>query len=311
MASTKQEQKIARLYYLEGYSQSEIGKKLSISIATVSRALNRAKELGIVTITIKEDEQSFGALEAALEKKFSLAQCIITPSFDQPGAVYGAMAVALEEIIPRILPKNGLVGVSWGETLKAVVDSLRLPRLELDTVPMMGGMGMVETGIFPNSIARVLAEKAGGKSYLVNAPAVSDSSEMTRGFFESKAFAPVRGLWSKIDLALVGCSGIGSDTSVARNAIFSFDELESLKNNGAVSAVNFTFLSGNGQVVTSPIADRILHLGFADLNRIPRVVLLAHGSQKVEPMHAALRSKLVHILITDYQTAEHLQNLLI
>lgn len=311
MSQQKQDQKIARLYYIEGYSQSDIAKKLSISVASVSRAITRAKESGVVKITIQESGESYSALEAELEKGYGLNECAITQSFDQDINVYSGFSDVLQEILSRILPKGGLVGVSWGETLKSVGDFLTpqsLQVMQADVVPMIGAMGTVETGIYPNSIARVLADKLGGKAYLVNAPAVSDSPNMNQVLYNSKTFAPVRDLWSSLAVALVGCSGIDKHTSVVRNNIFTVEELEAVQRIGCVSAVNFSFLNSQGMSVSHSIGDRILHVTLDQLKKIPQVVLLAHGASKVPAIKAALASGAVKILITDEKTGLELRN---
>ena len=41
---------VARLYYEQNLTQTEIGRKLSLSRSTVSRMLQRARDTGIVTI---------------------------------------------------------------------------------------------------------------------------------------------------------------------------------------------------------------------------------------------------------------------
>ena len=44
--------KVARMYYEENMRQADIARQLGVSQATVSRLFNRAKEEGVVRITI-------------------------------------------------------------------------------------------------------------------------------------------------------------------------------------------------------------------------------------------------------------------
>ena len=44
--------KVARMYYEENMRQSDIAKQLGLSQATISRLFNRAREEGIVRITV-------------------------------------------------------------------------------------------------------------------------------------------------------------------------------------------------------------------------------------------------------------------
>lgn len=304
MSDKKIEWKIARLYYLEGFSQSVIAKKLSISVATVSRALTRAKESGIVKITLADNDDHYDELETRIEKRYGLKECMLTPSFEQADGSRAALVQALETMLPRILPQKGILGVSWGETLKAVAEGLRLQTPpEADVIPMVGAMGTVETGIYPNSIAKTFAERLAGRSFLVNAPAVTDSEEITRTLYTGRSFQPVRSLWENIDVALVGCSGIGRDSSMVRNGIFTIEDIDALAEAGAVSAVNFTFLNADGKPVQNHITKRILHIELPSMKPFPHVVLIASGREKVAPIRTALISGWITSLITDQETA--------
>lgn len=307
MSDMKYEHKIARLYYLEGYSQTQIAKRLGISVASVSRALGRAKEAGIVQISIRSDDENFAELETKIEQSYRLDECRITPTFEQVTNTYGAIARVLEDMLPRRLPSHGTLGVSWGETLKAVAEQFYLSNGPMaDAVPTVGAMGTIETGIYPNSIAKIFADKLGGRAFLVNAPVINDSADMARQLSESRAFRPVREIWERIDVALVGCSPVDRDASLARNAIFGDQEIEALQRDGAASAVNFSFLKQDGSTLHSEIADRMLHIPLEAMRSFDQVILVAVGLHKKGAIQAALRSGTITSLVTDVSVAQTL-----
>ena len=296
--------KIARLYYIEELNQRQIADKLSISMASVSRGLSRAKDMGIVQISIADDPDSFHDMEVRIEQHFGLKECVVTPSFERPENTYRAYAAALAELLPRILPRNALVGVSWGETLKALGDELvGTEHLHSDVVPVIGAMGTIETGVYPNSIARTFAERLGGKSYLVNAPAVLDSVETTERILRDSTFQQVHDLWQRLDAAILGASSLTEGTSMFRSGIFSAEELTLLRNAGAVAATNFLFLTQEGTIVSNPLSDRIVCIPEHLMRKAPNVIVAAGGADKAFAIAATLRSGLAHTLITDAETA--------
>lgn len=300
-------QKIARLYYIEDLNQRQIADKLSISMASVSRGLARAKELGIVRISIADAPDSYQDQEVAIEQSFGIKECIITPSFERLENTYHAFAAALADLLPRVVSKGSLIGVSWGETLKALGDDLEgVASLRCDVIPIIGAMGTIETGVYPNSIARAFATRLGGQSYLVNAPAVLDDEETARRLMEDSTFDPIRDLWQKVDLAILGASSLDEQTSVYRGGIFSADELRALRADGAVAATNFLFLDTAGTLTGRHLANRIVCLDEPNVRRIPNVIVAAGGPGKAEAVAAVLRSGLAHILITDADTAAQL-----
>lgn len=297
-------EKIARLYYFEDLNQRQIADKLSISMASVSRGLTRAKELGIVRISIQSGENSFHELESSVEQRYDLRECVITPSSERIDHTYRAFAGALTEMLPRILPRNGLIGVSWGETLKALGEQLDgVESLRADVVPVIGAMGTIETGIYPNSIARAFADRVGGSAYLVNAPAVLDSADTAELLRQDSTFDQVRELWGRLDLAILGAGGLDEGTSVYRGGIFTAQELDELRSAGGVAATNFLIIDKDGSVITHPLSGRIVCLPEEMMRRTPHVIVVAGGASKAPALRACLQSGLADILITDIDCA--------
>ena len=64
----------ARLYYIEGLSQQEVGKRLNMVRSNVSKLLKRAGELGIVEIRIVEPSTPMVQLEFGLKERFELRE---------------------------------------------------------------------------------------------------------------------------------------------------------------------------------------------------------------------------------------------
>jgi DNA-binding transcriptional regulator LsrR (DeoR family) len=299
--------KVARLYYLEEMSQREIAQKLNISVASVSRAISRAKELDIVRISINENLDRLGELEIAMERRWNLNECLLVPRFETPANSYREMATRTTELLSRILSRGDTVGVSWGETLKTVSENLgRIGLNDVDVVPIIGAMGTVETGIYPNSIAREFAERIGGSAYLMNTPAVVDSEEIKNSLTRDSNFQMVRRIWERLSAVLLSVSALDEDTSAFRGGIFTREELDELRELGGVCATNFTIIDTEGRRVENPVSRRITNLPFEELRNVRQVVLLAAGEHKTEPLRAALKGQVATTLITDVECAEAL-----
>lgn len=295
--------KVARLYWLEEVPQRVIAAKLNVSVASVSRMLNRARELGIVRIEIAQEESELEEIEIELERRFALRECLAAPTGETEAQAYAQMAHRLAELLGRRLKAGLTIGVSWGETLKRVGEEMPpVEGREVRVVPTIGAMGRIETGIYPNSIARSFAGKLGGEHYLVNTPAVLDSAELRESVVADSNFTAVAELWSGLDIAIFSVSGLGTDTSVYAAGIFSEAELRRARERGAVAAVNFAFISGEGREVDTDLAPRIVNLPLAELRRVGHRILVARGRNKVEPILAALRGGLCDTLVSDADT---------
>ncbi|MFP4330491.1 MAG: sugar-binding transcriptional regulator [Alkalispirochaetaceae bacterium] len=299
--------KVARLYYLEEMNQRDIAEKLNISIASVSRALSRAKELDIVRISISENLDRLGELEIAMERRWKLDECLLVPRFGSRANTYQEMANRVTELLSRILERGDTLGVSWGETLKTVSENLgRIGLNEVDVVPVVGAMGTVETGIYPNSIAREFADRIGGRAFLMNTPAVVDSREIRDSLTQDSNFQMVRQIWDRLKAVLMSVSALDEETSAYKGGIFTSRELEMLRERGGSCATNFSILDAQGRQLDNPISERITNLPFDELTRIPHVVVIAAGEHKIEPLRSALRGGVANVLITDMECAEAL-----
>jgi deoxyribonucleoside regulator len=296
--------KIARFYHLEDMPQKEISRKLNISIATVSRSLALAKQRGLVEIRVKDPSREFRELEIDLERAHGLKECIVVPRSIRQENTLKALAASMDGLLPRVLRPGAILGVSWGETLKGLGEALGLhARLKTDVVPIIGAMGKIETGVYPNAIAQVYAVKLGGRAYLVNTPALVDTAAARSTVTRDSNFTPIRQLWSRIDAALLSVSSVGEEASVYRTGIFSRQELTSLRKIGVVCATNFNFLDGSGQPVPNPISDRLINLGYEELKKIGNVIIVAFGRAKAGSILSALKGKTTDILLTDEETA--------
>jgi DNA-binding transcriptional regulator LsrR (DeoR family) len=303
--------KIARLYHLEDVGQRQIAERLNVSTASVSRALARAKELGIVHITIDESPAASNAeLEIAMEQRFGLRECLLVGRFDAMEQTFSALAGRVATLLSRILKPGSTLGLSWGETLKAVGENLpSLPTVRADVVPIIGAMGKIETGVYPNSIARTFAEKLGGNAYLVNTPAIVDNPQTRSSIMADSNFEQVRKRWRRLTAVILGVSGLGADTSVYRGGIFTRMDLSAMRSRGGVCATNFIILDAEGRPVSTPFSERIVCLSVAEMKDIRNVVIVAAGDTKVEPLRAALRSGFPHVLVTDVECARALLEL--
>lgn len=297
--------KIARLYYLEDMNQKKIGEKLNISLATVSRNLTRAKERGIVEIVLHDTREGESSLEVEIEKRFGLKECIVTQSAERRENTYRAMGPPIGDLLARVLRPGEGFGVSWGETLREVSESLVIDRpTNANVIPIIGAMGEVETGIYPNAIAASFAQKLGGKNYLINAPAVLDSEQIKQSIENDRNFSGVRKRWRNLSTAIVSVSNVGSDASITRHGIFSDDELQHLQDLEVECATNFNFIDSAGLPVTTDFDRRMIKMGLSELARIPNLIVVAAGPEKVRPILAALAGGFVDILVVDHDTAE-------
>jgi DNA-binding transcriptional regulator LsrR (DeoR family) len=296
--------KAARLYYFENLNQNEIAEKLNISRSKVSRCLTRARDKKIVEIKINSPDEKFEELEGAMENKFNLKNCVVVPSSESFKETCRNISVVLSKMLDRLLKNGDYLGVGWGMTLKTVSSLIEPSRkININIVPLIGGMGKSGIEVHTNSVASTLAEKYGGRSYAIHSPAVLDSEQARIILEKDSNITEIFNMTDRIDTAIVGMSDIGRDSTMIKSGNFSVEDFKNLQSLGVEGDVNLIFIDRKGNPVESEIDKRILKASPGKLKNIKNVIGLAFGSKKIEVIKAALKGKIISSLITDENTA--------
>jgi DNA-binding transcriptional regulator LsrR (DeoR family) len=82
--------------------------------------------------------------------------------------------------------------------------------------------------------------------------------------------------------------------------------LPELRAKGAVGSMNLRYFNSAGRLVPSKINDRVIGLNLEEMRKIPRVVGVAGGPSKLKAIRAALKAKLIDVIVTDHVTATEL-----
>jgi DNA-binding transcriptional regulator LsrR (DeoR family) len=296
--------KVADLYYLRDLTQQEIAGRLGLSRPAVSRLLRRARDLGVVRIEIAAPPGSHHDLERALEERFGLREAVVvTGDADDPEATRRALGRAGARYLERALRGGERVGISWGTTLRAVVDHLRPRPLRPVVVPLVGGVGQVAPGIHANDLAAGLAAAFAGQAHLLHAPAIVPGPALRRALLADAGIRRVLAQARQVDVALVGIGALVPSSTLVRSGYFSAADLAQLRRRGAVGDICTRAYTAVGAPVDGALDRRILAVGLDDLRRIRAVVAVAGGPEKAAAIAGALRGGLVDVLVTDHAAA--------
>jgi deoxyribonucleoside regulator len=299
--------KISRLHYLEDINQQKIAEKLNISRTKVSRYLAKARKENIVEIKINSAREKFEELENAIEKKFGIKECIVVPTYEKEEEIYKQMALSLSNILERILKDGDNLGIGWGVTLRTVTDYLEAnKKVDIKIIPLLGGLGKVGTGVHTNSVAKTIADKYGGVSYVIHSPAVLDSKEAKEIIEKDSNTSEIIEMSNEIDTAIIGMSDIGPESTLVKTGNFKIEDFNYLSSLGVVGDVNLIFINEFGEYIPNEIDERIVRASIEKVRKINNIIGIGFGIKKIKVIIGAMRGKIINILITDEATAKNI-----
>lgn len=302
--------KVATLYYEHKLRQTEIASQLDLSQATVSRLLQRALDENIVRISVSTPMGCYPDLEDAVRSLYNLKEVIIVDASPENGELLRNLGSAAAYYLETTIRDGEHIGISsWSETLLATANAMQpLSRsIRARVIQILGGIGNPTAEIHAAQLTRRLANLVHGEATVLSAPGVVGSAE-TRDIlladpFVSEAIA----LFDKVTLALVGIGSIEPSRLLASSGnVFSQQELEMLRDRGAVGDICLRFFDSHGQPVVTPLDDRVIGIGLQQLEQVRRTVGIAGGARKVAAIRGAVRGGWIHVLITDNLTAARL-----
>lgn len=303
--------RIARMYYEWDMRQSEIAAQLGISQATVSRLLDRAKKEGVIRITINVPKGVYTELEEGLIKKFGLRDAIVVDSLDdEEMLIQRDLGAAAAYYLESILHPQDIIGISsWSATLLALVDALHaLPRKPgVKVVQILGGVGNPAVEAHATRLTSRLAQLVSGEAVYLPVSGVV-ATEAARDVLLADNFAqPALRLFDQVTTAMVGIGAIDPSPLLAQSGnIFAPQELQLLRQQGAIGDILLRFFDHNGNLVETGLEKRVISMTLEQLRRVNRAIGVAGGSRKFAAILGALRGRWINILITDHFTATRL-----
>lgn len=304
--------KVARMYYEDNKRQSDIAKQLGLSQATISRLFNRAREEGIVRISVTTPKGVYVNLEKELMGRYGLRDVIVVDCQNENDEelIHRDLGSAASYYIESLINNREVIALSsWSATLLALVDSMHLlPRKkDVKVVQILGGVGNPSAEIHANRLTGRFADLVQGQAIYLPAPGVVGSRATRDAFLEDPFVQEAMSLYDNVTMALVGIGSVSPSALLAQSGnAFSKEELNMLRERKAVGDILLHFYDANGNPVESTLDNRVVSMKLDQLRKVDRAIGIAGGSRKYAAIRGSLRGKLINILITDSCTAKKL-----
>lgn len=288
---------VARRYYSDGRSKTEIADEFGISRFKVARLLENGKLHGLVRIEIGWPGLIDVGLSDLVQERFGLVHSIVVDSQDEhPAAMRGVLGGAAADLLQEIVSATDVLGLAWARSVSAMTGSLtRLPALPV--VQLTGALS--RPGVEDSSIelVREVAQLSGGPAYLFYAPLVVADAATAQALRRQPEVARAFAQFGSVTKAMAGIGAWAPGESTVFDATEEAERVE-LGRQGVVADISGILLDAQGRPLHAPLSDRMVSINAAQMSAIPEVIVIAYGVGKAGAVLAGIRSGLVKGLVT-------------
>ncbi len=303
---------IAVAYYQDGATQEEISKRFGLTRVKVGRLLKRARDIGIVEITVKYHPVFSAKLEEKLKETFGLKRALI--ALDQPSEEEQRTLIAsvVSTYLSSSLNDNMVISVGQGRNVSAVSEHIGIvtPK-ECTFVASIGGIHPRGGMLNADHISRQFAKTFGGVSETLYAPAYISDPDLRNTLMNDITVRQTMDIARKADVALVGIGDLAENSYMVNQGWFSVQEMvEARIQQGVVGEVGgYDFFDIKGEVQDTKMSNRVVGLTIADYQKIPEVIAIAAENSKPLSILGALRTGAIDVLATSVANAITILNL--
>jgi len=306
--STRDDQLLlaARLYYIDGLSQSEVARLAGVSQSKISRLLALARERGVVQIKVPDYNPRRPELEHRLCRELGLDEAIVIHSIPEQTAqdLRHAIGYFAGRVVSQWIEPAGTVALAGGRSIQALVQHMR-PEPAAAGVTFIQAMGHIDASPGPYDaleLCRALAHRWRGAFLTLNTPAMLPDAETCRRLLDLDQVSNVLRRVSKASLALVGIGTPENSVFVERKVIGP-REHEALRKARAVGEILGRYFDQDGNEVDTPFRSRVVSVAFRELKRVKNVAAIVAGGNRAAAIRAAARGGLIKTLVIDEHRA--------
>ncbi|ARR89911.1 sugar-binding transcriptional regulator [Leuconostoc mesenteroides] len=285
---------IAEDYYLNKLPFGDISKKYNISRYLVNKYLNEAVKVGIVKIEITENSNRNPQIEHILCDKFKDINFYVVQDDINNITTSEHLANFAATYVDEVLQGNNkIVGLTWGETIYTMIDSLKNRPLERVKFTQFLGENMKynSTAGSMRMVERA-AKKVSGEFLTLPAPLYILNDSVRNGLYSEPSLQNTIAVADNMDALITGVGTILSLDSIPiwkqnLNAIFSTVNTQEIAGliYGRPYDINGRFLNLE--------ADKVLGLRIDQILKVPKRICLVRGKSKYMPVIGAIKGKLI------------------
>ncbi|MBS9338489.1 hypothetical protein G6R29_02410 [Fructobacillus sp. M2-14] len=208
---------IAEDYYLNKMSFGEISEKYQVSRYLINKYLTESVKTGIVKIEIASTASRNSQLEQVFKEKFPKTACYIIQDDATATATEELLSNYAANFVVKHLEKDThVVGMTWGETMYALIDAITSNPLEHIKFTQFVGENMKYNSTAGSvRIVERAAKKVSGEFLTLPAPLYLSDDNVRNGLYEAVSIKNTLDVAKDMDTLLTGLGTIQSLESIA------------------------------------------------------------------------------------------------
>ncbi len=288
---------VARRYYLDGVSKSDIAAELDLSRFKVARLLDQARASGLVRIEFDYRAGIDFDLSTRLQAAHKLRHCVVVDGPEDDDVLLRAsLGRAAAALLAEIVSADDVLGLVWARSLVAM--HAELGRLAPCTVVQLTGV-LSRPDMDPGSVelVRDIARLASGPAYCFYAPLIVPDAATARVMSTQPEIAGALAMAARVTKAVVGVGAWRPGSSTVADAVSERDRQEALEL-GVCAEIGGIQLDREGRAVTTALTDRLIGVDAEALLAVDDVIGVVYGEAKAGAVRAALAGGFVTSLVT-------------
>jgi lsr operon transcriptional repressor len=306
--------RVAWYYYKDELTQDEIARRLSVSRASVGRLLDRARRVGLVSITLNAEYLDAFELSGELRRTFGLTEALVVPDHEKEPADHHTLSARIglggAQFMSTHLRPGGSLGVGWGETVSRVIAATNFGAVgPVHMVTLTGGVEGYLPAILSSKGELTSEPSEVTSATVIPTPIMASTPSLAAALRDEPTVQQVLKQACSVEHALVGVGTPAADATIVHMGYLNPADVRGLRERGVVGDILGQFFDADGHVVELPIHDRRIGIELSDLVHIPKVVGVAGGLHKAEAILGALRGGFLDVLVTNELAAIRLLEL--
>jgi DNA-binding transcriptional regulator LsrR (DeoR family) len=288
-----------------GLTQAQIAERLGVSRATVNKALEQARSLGEIRISIDQPEGDMTPLALAVEEALGIPEVVVVPA-DPTRPPEAALGLALGRLLSERIGPATRIGLGWGRTLTRALDAFQPPpRPDALVLSLLGGQ--VRPGRpNPGALAARMAAALGCDVVFLPAPLVVDHPDTRTRLITACGLQAVFDLAEQLDIAVFGAGDLGASLALSR---LPPPEADALRAGGAVGEILAQIVDDTGRGDKFEVNARVMAVGLDQIAKAGQRILAAGGAVRAPVIRAAHQRVGLTTLVTDETAARALAGL--